>query len=72
MNTRVRHTPEAEGPFKAALVADLRAAAGRYPADQALRRLVAELRANSARFAELRSRRSWSAIRAPARWTRAR
>jgi transcriptional regulator with XRE-family HTH domain len=53
VNTRVRHSPEAEGPFAAALVADLRAAAGRYPADLALRRLVAELRAHSARFAEL-------------------
>jgi transcriptional regulator with XRE-family HTH domain len=53
LNTRVRHTPDGEGPFGAAMVADLRAAAGRYPADKALRRLVAELRANSARFAEL-------------------
>jgi transcriptional regulator with XRE-family HTH domain len=53
VNTRVRHSPEAEGPFATALVADLHTAAGRYPADQALRRLVAELRANSARFAEL-------------------
>jgi transcriptional regulator with XRE-family HTH domain len=52
LSTRVRHTAEAEGPFATAFVADLRAAA-RYPADQALRRLVAELRANSARFAEL-------------------
>jgi hypothetical protein len=34
-------------------VADLRAAVGRYPANQRLRRLVAELRANSERFAEL-------------------
>lgn len=50
---RVRHTPESLRGFEAALVADLRAAAGRYPADQRLRRLVAELRANSARFAEL-------------------
>jgi transcription regulator MmyB-like protein len=53
VNTRVRHSPEAEEPFASAMVADLRAAAGRYPADQALRRVVAELRANSARFAEL-------------------
>jgi transcriptional regulator with XRE-family HTH domain len=51
--TRVRHTPESRRRFEAALVADLRAAAGRYPADQRLRRLVAELRANSDRFAEL-------------------
>ncbi|MFE2032340.1 helix-turn-helix transcriptional regulator [Streptomyces scopuliridis] len=51
--TRVRHTPEARRGFEAALVADLRAAAGRYPADQRLRRLVEELRADSDRFAEL-------------------
>jgi transcriptional regulator with XRE-family HTH domain len=51
--TRARHTPESLRAFEAALVADLRAAAGRYPADQRLRRLVAELRANSDRFAEL-------------------
>ncbi|MFE4373857.1 helix-turn-helix transcriptional regulator [Streptomyces sp. NPDC056835] len=51
--TRVRHTPESRRGFEAALVADLRAAAGRYPADQRLRRLVEELRANSDRFAEL-------------------
>ncbi len=53
LSTRVRHTPGAEEPFETAFVADLRAAAGRYPADQALRRLVAELHAKSARFAEL-------------------
>jgi transcriptional regulator with XRE-family HTH domain len=51
--TRVRHTPESLHGFEAALVADLRGAAGRYPADQRLRRLVAELRANSDRFAQL-------------------
>lgn len=50
---RVRHTPESLRGFEAALVADLRTAAGRYPADQRLRRLVEELRAHSARFAEL-------------------
>jgi transcriptional regulator with XRE-family HTH domain len=53
LGTRVRHTPESLRGFEAALVADLRAAAGRYPADQQLRRLVADLRANSDRFAEL-------------------
>ncbi|HLQ52696.1 MAG TPA: helix-turn-helix transcriptional regulator [Streptosporangiaceae bacterium] len=53
--TGVRHTPQAQRAFEAALVAGLRAAAGRYPADQRLRRLVAELRANSARFAAGRS-----------------
>nr|WP_240943175.1 helix-turn-helix transcriptional regulator [Planosporangium thailandense] len=51
--TRARHTPESLRAFETVLVADLRAAAGRYPADQRLRRLVAELRANSDRFAEL-------------------
>ncbi|WP_405883115.1 helix-turn-helix transcriptional regulator [Streptomyces sp. NBC_01136] len=51
--SRVRHTPEARREFEAALVADLRATASRYPADQRLRRLVAELRASSDRFAEL-------------------
>jgi transcriptional regulator with XRE-family HTH domain len=52
-NTRVRHTPESRRAFEAALVADLRSAAHRYPADRRLRRLVAELRAGSDRFAEL-------------------
>ena len=51
--SRVRHTPESQRAFEAALVADLRAAADHYPADQRLRRLVAELRADSDRFAEL-------------------
>ncbi|MEO3883854.1 helix-turn-helix transcriptional regulator [Nonomuraea sp. B5E05] len=50
---RVRHTPEARRAFEAALVADLRATAGRYPADQQVRRLIARLRASSDRFAEL-------------------
>jgi transcriptional regulator with XRE-family HTH domain len=50
---RVRQTPEARRAFEAAQVGDLRAAAGRYPADQRLRRLIADLRANSERFAEL-------------------
>jgi transcriptional regulator with XRE-family HTH domain len=51
--TRARHTPESLRAFEAALVADLRDAAGRYPADQRLRRLIGELRAHSDRFAEL-------------------
>ncbi|MGS2589074.1 helix-turn-helix transcriptional regulator [Streptomyces hebeiensis] len=50
---RVRHTPRERRAFEVALVADLRAAASRYPTDQRLRRLVDELRANSDRFAEL-------------------
>ncbi|WP_211126472.1 helix-turn-helix transcriptional regulator [Streptomyces yatensis] len=48
-----RQTHEDRREFQAALVADLRTAAARYPADQGLRRLVAELRARSERFAEL-------------------
>jgi transcriptional regulator with XRE-family HTH domain len=51
--TRVRYTPESRRALEAALVADLRETTARYPADRRLRRLVAELRANSARFAEL-------------------
>ncbi|MFI5965349.1 helix-turn-helix transcriptional regulator [Streptomyces asoensis] len=52
-NDRVRHTPESRRALETAVTADLRTAAGRYPADQHLRRLIAELRAGSARFAEL-------------------
>ncbi|MEU6726631.1 helix-turn-helix transcriptional regulator [Nonomuraea wenchangensis] len=52
-STRVRHTPESRRALESALVADLRAAAARYPADQRLRHLVVELRAGSDRFAEL-------------------
>jgi transcriptional regulator with XRE-family HTH domain len=51
--TRVRHTPESQRAMEAMLVADLRAAAARYPADRGLLRLVAELRAHSDRFGEL-------------------
>ena len=50
---RARQTPEEFRAFQAALASDLRAAAATYPADQSLRKLVAELRANSARFREL-------------------
>lgn len=50
---RARQTPDERNEFEVALVADLRETAGRYPADQRLRRLVADLRAHSARFAEL-------------------
>jgi len=50
---RVRQTPEDRRALEAALVADLRTAAARCPADQRLRRLVADLRARSDRFAEL-------------------
>jgi transcriptional regulator with XRE-family HTH domain len=51
--SRTRQTPQSRRAFEAALVADLRAAAARYPADQGLRRLVADLRANSEPFTEL-------------------
>ncbi|GAA5138988.1 helix-turn-helix transcriptional regulator [Pseudonocardia adelaidensis] len=51
--TRVRQTPESRRELEATLVADLRAAAGRYPGDQQLQRLVADLRASSDRFTEL-------------------
>jgi transcriptional regulator with XRE-family HTH domain len=53
LSDRVRHTPESLAELEVALVADLRAATGRYPADPRLRRLIADLRANSDRFAEL-------------------
>ncbi len=51
--SRARLTPESRRALEAAEVADLRSAAARYPADQRLRRLIAELRAHSPRFAEL-------------------
>lgn len=51
--TRVRQAPADRRAFEAAIVADLRAAAARYPADQQLRRLIGDLRANSERFTEL-------------------
>ncbi|MFI7343027.1 helix-turn-helix transcriptional regulator [Streptomyces sp. NPDC050085] len=50
---RVRQSAEARRAMEAALVGDLRTTAGRYPADARLRELVAELRADSPRFAEL-------------------
>jgi DNA-binding XRE family transcriptional regulator len=50
---RVRQTPDERRVFEETLVADLRAAAARYPADKPLRRLIADLRANSPRFAGL-------------------
>ncbi|MDF2259563.1 helix-turn-helix transcriptional regulator [Streptantibioticus ferralitis] len=51
--SRARHPPESLRAFEAALVADLRSVTGRYPDDRRLQQLVAELRANSDRFAEL-------------------
>jgi transcriptional regulator with XRE-family HTH domain len=49
----VRHTPESLRAYRQAVVADLRTATGRYPTDQRLRRLVADLRASSPEFARL-------------------
>ncbi|MEV5824281.1 helix-turn-helix transcriptional regulator [Spirillospora sp. NPDC052242] len=51
--TPVSHTPEQTERFESALVADLRAATGRFPGDARLRRLIADLRARSPRFAAL-------------------
>jgi len=50
---RVVRTPEQSAEFEVSIVADLRAAASRYPNDPALHHLVADLRGVSARFAEL-------------------
>lgn len=51
--SRVVHTAQEQSDHVARLVADLRLTAARYPADQALRRLVRDLAATSPRFAEL-------------------
>jgi transcriptional regulator with XRE-family HTH domain len=40
---RIVHTPEQSVAFERAIVGDLRAATGRYPRDEQLRRLVADL-----------------------------
>ncbi|GAA0461267.1 transcriptional regulator [Paractinoplanes deccanensis] len=50
---RAVHTPEEKARFQALLVADLRMTAARYPADRDLKRLIADLTAQSPRFAEL-------------------
>ncbi|GAA4670499.1 MULTISPECIES: helix-turn-helix transcriptional regulator [Amycolatopsis] len=50
--SRVVHTAQEQADYEAQLVADLRLTASRYPADHALRRLVADL-SGSPRFAEL-------------------
>jgi hypothetical protein len=52
-HSRTRHTPESRRALESLQVADLRAAAARYPGDQRLQRLITDLRANSTRFAEL-------------------
>jgi transcriptional regulator with XRE-family HTH domain len=50
---RVVRTPEQVAQMEVAAVADLHGAAGRYPDDERLQELIAELRATSPRFAEL-------------------
>lgn len=50
---RVRHTAQSQDDLEVSQVCALRAAARRYPADQRLRRLIAELRGRSDRFARL-------------------
>ncbi|MET8233265.1 helix-turn-helix transcriptional regulator [Micromonospora sp. NPDC005298] len=50
---RVRHTPQSRHALQSALIADLRTATARYPADQRLHQLVADLLGHSDRFAEL-------------------
>lgn len=50
---RVEHMPGEAVRFEEAVVADLHATLGRHPDDPALLRLAADLRASSARFAQL-------------------
>jgi transcriptional regulator with XRE-family HTH domain len=52
-NERVRHTPQSRRALQTALVADLRTSTAHYPADQGLKRLIAELRERSDLFARL-------------------
>ncbi|BCJ49842.1 transcriptional regulator [Actinoplanes sp. NBRC 14428] len=52
-HNRTVHTPEEQADHEARLVADLRLTAARYPADHALKRLIADLTQQSPRFAEL-------------------
>jgi transcriptional regulator with XRE-family HTH domain len=51
--SRVVHTPAEQADHEARLIADLRLTASRYPADHALRRLIASLTELSPRFATL-------------------
>ena len=50
---RVRQTPEQRAAFEATMVADLRAATARYPADLGLRSLIKDLRETGTDFAAL-------------------
>jgi hypothetical protein len=61
--SRSRQTPEERHALDVAQVGDLRTAAARYPTDQPLRRLIADLRANSVRFAKLWDRNQFAAAR---------
>ncbi|MGP4043606.1 helix-turn-helix transcriptional regulator [Streptomyces sp. 2A115] len=51
--SRIVATAEQDAAFEAATVADLRAAAGRFPDDKPLRALIADLRGASSRFDRL-------------------
>ncbi|WP_037570433.1 helix-turn-helix transcriptional regulator [Phaeacidiphilus oryzae] len=51
--SRARQSPEERDAFERAMVADLRTAAERYPADRGLGELIAELHSRSGRFADL-------------------
>ena len=53
MTSRTRMTPEQLEAFEHNMVADVRATTARFPRDQGLRELVAELQRRSPRFAEL-------------------
>jgi transcriptional regulator with XRE-family HTH domain len=52
LGSRVLRDPEETAQFERSMVADLRMAAGRYPDDASLHRLIADLQRASARFAE--------------------
>ncbi|WP_067466348.1 helix-turn-helix transcriptional regulator [Nocardia amamiensis] len=52
-HSRVRHTPESKGALQTAQVADLSRTASRYPDDENLHSLIAELRRRSAHFDNL-------------------
>lgn len=67
--SRVRYTPQSRSVLEATQVCDLRAAAQRYPADRQLRRLIAELRARSERFAGLWESGAVGRPQAPSRKT---
>ena len=65
--TRVVHTPREQAEHEARLVADLRLTASRYPADHALRRLIADLAEGSPASAELWDARTPPPLTGPSR-----